>query len=256
MQQWEKQDSKDAQFYIDYFNYYINKDIDSVVEMNQESPDSDALVAVGDDGEPVLYLSEKILYDKASVKQGIAKLDQGIARYPNRLDMRLGKIYVLAEVNDWDNFTQEIITLIHDSKANHYQWLVEHGEPLADAEEYILFNIQGYQNRLFHSDDKALLNKVKQIANAVIKAYPNDVRNFNNLASTYTLNEEYEKGLTILLKAEKIAPSDPVILMNIANSYAKTNRKQQAIDYYQKVVKLDIPDAKAFAQEKIAELQK
>ena len=59
-----------------------------------------------------------------------------------------------------------------------------------------------------------------------------------------------------LLKAEKYAPSDYIVLNNIAEAYKRKGDTSNALTYYEKVIKYGDDEAKADAKKKIEELKK
>lgn len=73
-----------------------------------------------------------------------------------------------------------------------------------------------------------------------------------------------EKSLELLLKAEKLAPDDAELLIEIAESYVALGKKDLAVKYYEKAAKTpDIPgmefeceDARLYSKKRIEELKK
>ncbi|MFA0964447.1 tetratricopeptide repeat protein [Roseivirga sp. BDSF3-8] len=193
-------------------------------------------------------------YDQAEVNKGLEKIEEGIERYPDRLDMRFGKIYALGQVKDWATFTSEVIRTVQHSATNDNQWTWTKNQPKEGGQEAFLHAIQDYQVQLFNTGDTSLLANMRSIAREILDIYPEDVPSLSNLSITYLLAEEYEKGLEPLLRAEKIAPEDDVILSNIAHAYKLNGDKKKAINYYKKLTKYGSPEMQAFAEEQITEL--
>ncbi len=174
--------------------------MDGNVTVSKEKPQnadmSNVMVALDKNRQPVMFMT--VRYDQALLNQALAKIDEGIARYPNRLDMRFGKAYILSRNKDWDGYTNEMVKAIQQAKVNNNQWLWEG-----------------------NADDKKLLANVRKISNELLKLYPNNVQSINNIATSYAMGGDYTNGLKYFLQAEKINPQDPVILLNIANVYKK-----------------------------------
>ncbi len=257
LQKWEKKDPTSARLYINYFNYYVAKSMDGNVTVTKEKPQtgdmSNVMVALDKNNNPVRFM--QIRYDQALLQQAIKKIDEGIAHYPNRLDMRFGKAYILSRNKDWNGYTDEMIKAIRQAKINNNQWLWEGDRPIPDGKSYLLGSIQGSQVQLFNAEDKQLLANVRKIANELLTLYPNNVQSINNIATSYSMAGDYKNGLKYFLKAEKINPQDPVILLNIANVYKKTNDKAKAKEYYQRIGKLADPQAQKIAKEQLAKLK-
>jgi tetratricopeptide (TPR) repeat protein len=70
------------------------------------------------------------------------------------------------------------------------------------------------------------------------------------------LQQQHDKALEQLLKAEKINPKDFVILNNIGEAYKRKDDKRNAIKYFKLTSKYGNEDAKNSAQEQIDKLKK
>lgn len=233
--QWEKKNPKDAELFVSYFNYYFAKSKTENIVLSQEKPNSEGFVLTDDKQNTAGYLGLDTSYNQEDIQKGFAKIDKGIKLYPNRLDMRLGKIYVLGQIKDWETFTNEIIKTIEYSSQNKNHWDWTENKNLPDAEETLLSSIQDYQIQLYNTENDALLVNMRTIADAVLKYYPNDIRSYNNKAMSYIILGEYDKGLEVLLKAEKIAPNDEIVLSNIARVYELKGEKQKEEIYRKKI---------------------
>ena len=92
---------------------------------------------------------------------------------------------------------------------------------------------------------------MRDIAEEVLKYYPNHVESLTNLGLTYLIFEDYTKGLEMMLKAEKVDPKDYIVLSNIAYTYAQLGDKPNAIIYYEKTLKYGDAQAKGYAEEQL-----
>ena len=97
---------------------------------------------------------------------------------------------------------------------------------------------------------------MREIANEILKYYPNHIESLSNLSITYLLTGEYDKGIDALKKAEKINPKDFIILSNIAQGYKLKGDKEKAIEYYQKTIEYGDEQAKEYSKQQIKELKK
>jgi len=254
--EWEKSNPKDPELFTSYFNYFFQKARQEFVSLTIEAPKGESFILTDSLGNTAGYMGSKISYDKDAIQQGINKIDEGIALYPNRLDMRFGKIYVLGQLEDWRRFTDEIVKTIQYSKINNNQWTWTNNEKRSDGKEFFLSSLQDYQLDLYHTEDDALLPNMRTIANEILKIYPEHVESLSNLAITYLLTGQYDDGIKALLKAEEINPKDYIVLNNIANGYKLQGNKQNAIKYYEKVIKYGDKNAVRLAEQQIKELQK
>ncbi len=104
---------------------------------------------------------------------------------------------------------------------NNWTWTAH--KKLEAPEHFMLGSIQEYVVQLFNAGDEQL-NRMRRIAQAVLKYYPKHVESLSNLAITYGLQGDYDKALDALFKAEKIMPKDAIALNNIATMYGTHGR--------------------------------
>jgi len=256
--EWEKSNPKDAELFTSYFNYYFNKSRDEIIIVAAGAPPAgEKYLSLSDSsGNYAGFIGSQINYDESYLKKGLDKITEGIDLYPNRLDMRFGKIYVLGQIKDWNSFTKEIVKTIDYSAENNNQWTWTNNEKQKDGENFFLSSLQDYQVQLYNTGNDDLLLNMREIANTILKHYPSHIESLSNLSVTYLLTGEYDKGIEPLLKAEKINPKDYIVLSNIAQGYKLKGDKKKAIEYYEKTIKYGDEDAKTFARQQIEELKK
>lgn len=253
---WESEDPKNPELFTSYFNYYFLKSKQEFVSMSTNQPKGENLQLQDSTGQVAGFLGSEIVYNPEILQKGFDKIDQGIKMYPNRLDMRFGKIYALGQVEDWENFTDEIVKTIQYSKKNNNNWTWTNNEKKENGKEFFLGSIQEYQLNLYETENDDLLKNMRTIAQEILKIYPDHIESLSNISITYLLKGEYDKGIEALLKAEKIDPKDGVVLSNIAHGYKLKGDIENSIKYYEKMLKLDDKRAVEFAKQQIEELKK
>lgn len=256
LEAWEKLNPNDPELFTSYFNYHFSKSRKEIIELITDQPQGKSLVLKDSLNKTSGFLGSKIRYNENELKKGLNKIDQGIKLYPNRLDMRFGKIYVLGQIPDWKKFTSEIIKTIKYSSTNNHKWTWTNNEKRNGTKKDFLLDIQTYQLQLYNTGNDALLMNMREIANEVLKYYPNHIESLSNLSITYLLTKEYDKALIPLFKAEKINPKDFIISSNIAQAYKLKGEKQKAIEYYKKTIEFGDERAKEYAKQQITELKK
>lgn len=256
LKKWEKAEPKNPELFTSYFNFYALSAKKEILSITKNQPKGESLVLKDSTDKEAGYIGSQTYYDVNFVDKAIAKISQGIALHPNRLDMRFGKIYFWGLLENWDGFTKEIIATIKHSATNSNNWTWTNNKSREGGKEFFLSTIQGYQTQLYNTENDALLVNMRNIANEVLKHYPDHIESLSNLSITYLLTKEYDKGLEFLLKAEKINPKDTIVLANIAHSYKLKNDKKMAIEYYEKIIKYGEDDSKEFAKQQIEQLKK
>ena len=251
LEKWEKENPDNPELYINYFNYYLEKakkEIESFAveqaEKNEEGQESNGME------------SQFAINYEDYTKKALQKIETGIDKYPDRLDMRLGKIYVLAQNENWNEYTNEIVKAISYSNTNNNRWMWTNNEELPGGKSFFLSSLRTYQSALFKTGKDSLLLNVRIIANEVLKYYPTSTKSLSNLSLTYILTNDYDKGIEYLLAAEKINPQDTEILSNIAHAYVLKGDNAKAIKYYKKVMKRVDKETAASVKEEIEKLKK
>lgn len=259
LEKWEKAEPDNPEMYVAYFNYYVQRSTQEIIAIGNQPKGEDVLEIIDQDStqqETVAYMYGDTYYDQALLEKGFDALDKGIAKNPTRLDMRFGKIYMLGQSADYERYTTEIIKTVDYSAVIKNSWTWADNKPLEDPKNFMLGSIQGSVVQLYNTEDEVLLENMKRIVETVLKHYPDHVESLSNLAIIYLEIEEYDKALEPLLKAEKLAPTDYIVLANIAQTYKLKGNHKAAIKYYQKVVKYGDDDAIAYAMEQIEVLGK
>ncbi|GAA4280385.1 hypothetical protein GCM10022260_08060 [Gaetbulibacter aestuarii] len=255
LKKWESINPKDAELFTSYFNYHFMKSRVEGIVFTKEQPKGESIEIKDSINQNAGYLEGQIHYKQSELLKGLKKIDEGIALYPNRLDMRFGKIYVYGQTMDWENFTSEILKTIDYSAKNNNEWTWTNNLSYDGGEQEFLLDIQNYQLQLYNSGNDELLKNMRQIANKVLQYYPDHIESLSNLSITYLLTGDYDNGIEVLLRAEKISPQDYIVLGNIALGYRQKGNKEKAIAYYEKVVEFGDEEAREFAKQQIAELR-
>ncbi len=255
LQQWEQEGDEKAELYIAYFNYYLNQGRSEVIAIG-DNPQGGAYAIMSQDetiDEPIAYMYGDVSFDPELISKAFDWIDKGIAKFPKRLDMRFGKITLLSMIGDYNNFTTNIIQTIDYSASEDNVWLWEDDAPIDNS---MFFDaIQDYQFQLYNIGRDDLLPCMIEIAETVLKYYPDNVESISNISVVYILQENYDKALEYMIKAEKINPKDEVVLANIATLYVRMGNKEGAIEYYQKLIEHGNDDLKQQAQEALKELE-
>lgn len=256
LEKWEKVNPKDSELYTSYFNYYFQKSKKEVLSLSKKQPNGESLILKDSVNQTAGYLGSEVLYNDIDIQNAFNRIDKGIKLFPNRLDMRFGKIYALGVIEDWKNFTIEIIKTIKYSNINKNQWTWTNNIKKENGKDFLLSSLQNYQVQLYNTEQDELLVNMQNIALEILKLYPENVESYSNLSITYFLTNQFEKGIVELKKAEKINPKDYIVLSNIAHGYKLIGNNENAIEYYEKAIKYGDDYTIDFAKKEIAKLKK
>jgi tetratricopeptide (TPR) repeat protein len=230
--------------FVAYYNFYANKSRTSGLGITTNRSGT--------------YLGSQSTFDEKFFKQALDYINKGISKFPNRLDMRFGKTYLLGQNQQYKDFTDEIVKAVDYSNVNKNQWLWMENKPVENPQKFMLGAVQDYVVQLFDSGDESddHTNYIKSISETVLKYYPNSVENLSNISIYYLFKDDFDNALIHLLKAEKLAPQDAIVLNNIALCYGGKKDKPNALKYFNLVIKYGNEDQQADAKEKIKELNK
>ncbi|MEB0263067.1 MULTISPECIES: hypothetical protein [unclassified Mucilaginibacter] len=255
LKQWRKAAPNDPEFYVYAYNFYAQEGLKPALSLTKSKGSDESFELKDKNNKTVGYLGSTDSYNETFIKKGFNYIDTGISKYPNRLDMRFGKVYVLGRIKNYQLFTREIIDAINYGETINLKWAWTDGKPLEDPKEFMLATVQQYVVQMFNEGNQYMDN-IKSIAQTVLKYHPDHVESLSNLSIYYIVNKDFKNALIPLLKAETIKPQDYIVLNNIAYSYSLLGDKPNAIKYYLLVVKYGDEENKKMATEKIAELKK
>jgi len=259
LEKWENTDDNDPELFVAYFNYFVVKSKKEFITLGQNPKAKDVLQIKDQDTakkEPVGFIYGDINYNLDLLSKGFNWINKGIEKHPDRLDMRFGKIYMFGQIEDYENFTKEIIKTIDYAAINKGMWTWTDSKPLDDPKDFMLSSIQSYQLQLYNTENDSLLDNMKRIAETVLKYHPDHIESLSNLSIVFMIQKQYDKALEPLLKAEKINSKDYIVLSNIAQAYKLKGENKNALKYYELTLKHGDEQAKKYAQRQIKELKK
>ena len=257
LEKWEKENPNNPDLYIHYFNYFLNKAKNELTSFALQQSQEFETKSMSN-AEEISNNTENpfVLNYEKYVGQAFDKIEGGINLYPNRLDMRLGKIYVLAQNENWTEYTNEIVKAIRHSNTNNNLWTWTNNEELPGGKGFFLSSLRSYQSDLFKLGEDSLLLNIRTISNEILKYYPTNTESLSNISLTYVLTNDYDRGLDYLFAAEKINPKDIEVLSNIAQVYIMRGENSKAIKYYKKVMKQVDKETAQSLQKEIDALKK
>ena len=256
LKDWRKRNPNDPELYTSEFKYYFINSKKEVISIEQSTPKREAFQLTDSSGNIAGYLTSNLNYDQNDIEKALNIIDEGIKKFPDRLDMRFGKIYALGEIRDYSNFTKTIIQTINFSINNKNKWLWTENKKQDDAENFMLGTIQTYLKQLYDTEDDSLLPNMIEIGEVTLNYYPENVEILSTTSIALLLTENYDKAIQYLKKAEQINPKDYIVLNNIAQAYEIKGDKTNAIKYYELTEKYGDEQAKYQAQQNIQLLKK
>ena len=254
LENWKKTSKNDVEYYISAFNFYFKESQQEVLHLTQEKPqeDKEALVLSDSVGNKTGYLYSQVGINDSLFYLSQNTIDEAIKLFPDRLDLRFGKIHTLGKVENFDEFTTEILKTIDYSKKINQKWLWANDKILEDPENFFIDSMQRYQNTLFQAESD---ENLKKVAKKMYEIFPNDLFVISSYGVTFLIEGKNKEALELYLKAEKINPNDTIVLNNIGLIYERLSDKKNALKYYKKITEVGDEKAKELAEKKINQLK-
>ena len=253
--EWEKSNPNDPELYVSAINFYFSNSKQDIISLGKEQRSKQAFQLTDSNGKVTGYLNSDLGYNPEKIGRAINYANTGISKFPDRLDIRFGKCYLLQQIEDYDNFTKELIKTVEYSRVNKNNWLWSQNEKHEDAENFLLGTIQQYLKQLYETEDDNLLPNMIQIGDATLKYYKDNIEILSTTAVALMLTKEYDKAISYLKHAEQLNPKDFIVLNNIAQGYKLKGDKANAIKYYELSAKYGDEQAKEDAKRNIKELK-
>lgn len=236
--EWQEAAPNDVDLYIARYNFYANQTFGSIGYV--EGTDDETDVPVSSDN----YVSAFRFHSKAQADSALSVISEAISKFPNRLDLRFGKIYFLGQLANWDAFADEIIATLNHSEQIDHLWTYPNMD--GGMVELLSESVLDYQNEMLSASDffkpnpvdTAMFLRMRRVAKRMVQLFPSDLYSVNILATTYTIFQEYDTAMKYLLRAEKIDPNDPIVLKNIVDVYTLMGKKKLAKPYQSRLDKL------------------
>jgi tetratricopeptide (TPR) repeat protein len=254
--EWERANPNDPELYTSAINYHYSISKQEEVSLDKHQRSEESYQLTDSTGKVAGYLNSNIGYDNNKLNEAIKYANIGIDKFPNRLDIRFGKCYLLQQIGDLENFTKEIIKTVEYSQTNKNNWLWTENKKQEKGQVFLLETIQSYLKELYDTEDDKLLPNMIKIGETTLKYYPNTVEILSTTSVALMLTKQYDKAIQYLKQAEQLNPKDYIVLNNIAQAYKLKGDKINAIKYYDLAAKYGDEQVQRQAKENIEKLKK
>ena len=143
-------------------------------------------------------------------QQACDYVNEGISVWPERLDLRFGKIYMCQMIEDYRCMHDEIIRVIVDTGGSVQQWRWTNNEPKDVA--FMLSVLQNYQNVFWNAEKYGEMNDV---AEKILEYFHDHVESMNVVAINYLVKGDWANAEPYLVNAQKLAPDDEIVKKNM-----------------------------------------
>jgi len=256
--QWAGIGQQDPEFYVCYANYYTNLAKKEVINMTTVPPAAgeEAFTMNDSVGNVVGYLRSQTIMDDELSAESLVWLNKGIARFPQRLDLLFGKVYMYGKLNQFDSFATTLLSAIEKSVENNFEWQWSKGVVLQDGKQFLFSTCQDYIAQLFNAEDSAALLWIEPISLALLEIDPKNVPCTSNLAVSNMMLRRWDEALVHLNKAHALDPKDDIVLANMGYCNLHLRNKSQAKKYYSLLKKSSEPEYQKLAKEMLQEVKR
>lgn len=253
---WTRAEGRNPEVYIGWFNYYINRNRKTGLEIDTsiDPRSSHMIVTDPSSGKVIGYLGDKVYYDYADVQSAVRYLDIGIGCSANRLDMHFGKIRILGETGQFEKQAEAVTRVLELSAGNGNLWLWIMDEPLADGKRFLLENLQDYYDLWFRLGTPESLAAIDKAASRQVEIYPEHAFAYNALAYCHNARGKPDVAMRFLLEAHARQRNDYVITGNIAALYMEMGDVENARRFFTLTLASSDPEIAKWAAGMLASL--
>ena len=221
LKEWEDANPNDPKLYTSAINFYFFTSKQPEISLSREQAGKMSLRFEDSTGKTAAHRILTWKYRSDQLALSFEYIDKGIEKFPQRLDMRFGKCYVLEQIGDYDGFTAELTKTIRYSVTIKNDWIWSDNKKLDNGERFMLETVQTYLKELYDTENDSLLVNIRQIGEVAIGYYPNSVEILSTTAVANLLTGNYDTAIVYLKRAETINPKDFIVLNNLAHGNAK-----------------------------------
>ena len=237
LNEWRAQQPHDPDAWITSANYYFNRALSPTI--STETPEGRDLV-VTDTKTGKVAGSISLEPDAATLRKAAGILREATGKFPNRLDIWCGLAYLHQERGDFESEFDTLRAMVAYVSRHREDLRWVKGEPLPAAPEPFIADKLHTYGLYYHKkrtppDSARFLKLAKYTA----EQFPKQVVAFNDIAAFYVTSGQTKEGLKWLRKARAVDPHDPIVLMNLGDTYAKLGDYVGAAKAYRDVIDLD-----------------
>ena len=177
--------------------------------------------------------------DPARVKKAIAFLDEATRRFPQRLDIFVGRAHLYREGGNLAGELAALEALVKDSRPGASGFETGPGRPLRDPiDDYRVDMLTAYAREHFEKGTPQDTQATEEIGRLLVRLYPKRAHGYNLLAAASSTRGDWPKVRQQLEAALAVAPNDALVVTNLADCLEKLGDKPAAIIQYRRVLTL------------------
>lgn len=232
---WEQSAGQSGDTYAAWCNLLLMEARKEILQLSADTTAHEGLILMDSTGNKAGSITDLVCYDAEKMQKLYQKFDEGLAKYPDRLDLWFGKVHVQLLDNHPNGAVETLQKAIDRSVVNHQKWLWTNDKSTPSAPEDFFFStLQDYFRQLYDAKEDTTN---MAFVNHVLKNYPKNTYFLNDKAALLAVKGEKQEALKVLLQLHQLAPHDDIVIANIATLSKETGNKKQATEFYKKLLK-------------------
>ena len=217
LKDWELNGPHDGDYYAAHFNLHYNRGIKLIVMLSENLPVyAEQSMSIRDSsGNDAGYMySGYVIKDSLQRDSAAMWLNQGVALFPQRLDLWAGLVRFYLQLDSVDS-VMAVLDRLKVWKLQHVEqkWIWTSDSRIRKQSESIGEILQYYFLKFWNFDNYLL--QAVHVADIGIALCPKNAVFYNDKAGVEYTKQNYEEALSIFEQALKLSPRDKLIKQNI-----------------------------------------
>jgi hypothetical protein len=171
---------------------------------------------------------------------GAAELEEALRKFPDRLDIMLGRASILATAREWNPLTTQLDAALARAARDpqNLRWLGDK-PPFRPAPDLVRSAVQENVNHAIDEQAAEGDARAKALSELALKYFPDAVVFLANLGSLHAFAGEWKEAVPYYERAVKLAPDDSLVWGNLARVRMKLGEPKAAREAAKKVIELN-----------------
>lgn len=230
---WEKDNKKEAELYVAYFNLYLKKATQNHMYFETELPQNcDNYMKVRNENGEEGYMYFITEYDDEMSAKAFEYIDKGLSYNPKRLDMYFEKAHLYYLRKEYKKQCELLKNIFAQNKKNKSKWLWSNNTPTKEIGVDFETSMHEYIGKWLNEKSTDSIQYAKELSVEFIKYYPKNPIAYNDAAICSIYSNDLKAAKEYFKSGYELDKTDMIILANLANVSKNLGETEEAIKYY------------------------
>lgn len=230
---WEKDNKKEAELYVAYFNLYLKKATQNHMYFETELPQNcDNYMKVRNENGEEGYMYFITEYDNEMSAKAFEYIDKGLSYNPKRLDMYFEKAHLYYLRKEYKKQCELLKNIFALNKKNKSKWLWSNNTPTKEIGVDFETSMHEYIGKWLNEKSTDSIQYAKELSVEFIKYYPKNPIAYNDAAICSIYSNDLKAAKEYFKSGYELDKTDMIILANLANVSKNLGETEEAIKYY------------------------